>query len=191
MKRKAILLIITLSALLPGAIFSDNTTSRHWYVYPDIEWSYYIWSSNSNWEFQVEWAFDVWELYTDLDFTKDSSPSAGQIWVSRGLAEDGFCPQEQGVVACARPFPETGEHIADADIYFETDEDWDSGNCNPDPGEAARFSLALHEMGHAAGWLDHSDEEDAIMHVPIVTGECHTLGTHDIEAMDDQYDHIH
>jgi len=188
MRKKAILFVLFLSALISGvASATDNNSAQHWHDYDLITWDYNTWSSDESWEFQVEFAFDTWETFTVVDFTKVTSSS--DIEVSRGPAEDGDCGSQ--VIACARWYPNPlTAHNFDANIWFNTDNeyDWDSGICNPDWDEYSRYSVAMHEIGHASGSLIHSSDSDAIMYATFATGDCKNLTTHDEESMDAQYD---
>jgi predicted Zn-dependent protease len=185
MRKIVLQLAIALLALTLGTAYaSDNGTLQHWHDYQNITWNYDSWSSDSTWELAVESAFVAWEDAAALvDFTKVTGTS--QIDVSKGLAADGDCPEN--AVACAEWwFYPIVDHDYDANIWFNTDESWGSGICNYVSGPS-RYSVALHEIGHAAGNLNHSSDSDAIMYAFYSSGECNLLTAHDVNSMYAQY----
>ena len=51
-------------------------------------------------------------------------------------------------------------------------------------------TYALHEFGHFAGFLNHSNDSDAIMHRHLL--DCQRdLDSHDIQSMNSQYGSSH
>lgn len=122
--------------------------------------------SDISYQADIRRAFDTWEKVAGIDFVESTdSPSVG---IRLGWdAIDG--PSQvvgearyQGISDSNFNTGAPRYSITEAEIRFDTDEDWSTGASTPF-NSVSFYSVALHEIGHAIG-LDHSDDISTVMY---------------------------
>ena len=175
-------LVLAVSASVVYA--TDNTTLYHWHIESP---TYRLLTSQlpDSWEGAIREAAETWDERTDVTLTESSS-SGNTIY--RGAIPSSWQAQciPAQTLACTRP-ESNSYHIFTSTMVFNEDHSMgtSSFNCALNRGKDFQ-TIALHEFGHFAGWLDHSSDTDAAMYEDY-NGCQRTQDDHDVDSMNEQY----
>ena len=163
---------------------TDNTNQWHWHS-ENPEYRLLTDQLPDSWEDAIEEAAEAWSDDTDITIEENTS-SAGSVY--RGpipVAWQSSCPPDTSL-ACTK-VNGSSYHITDGTIVFNEDKSMGTSSlwCALGIGVDVQ-TVALHELGHLAGWLGHSSDAAAAMYESY-NGCQRTPDSHDVESMDEQY----
>lgn len=176
---------LVLAVSLSVAYATDNTTSYHWHS-ESPTFRLLADQLPDSWEGAIREAAEAWHERTDITLTESSS-SGNTIY--RGTIPSSWqaeCPPDE-TLACTRS-ELNSSHIQTSTMVFNEEKSMgtSSFNCALDIGKDVQ-TIALHEFGHFAGWLEHSSDSDAAMY-GYYNGCQRTPDEHDVDSMNEQYD---
>lgn len=128
---------------------------------------------------EVRLAFERWEEFANIDFVEVADDASNDLRLGFDYIDGlGNTVGEAYTVYN----PQTGV-VIEAEIRFETDENWTTSNNRIVTGSGSSFyAIALHEIGHTMG-LDHYTESVAIMNPVISTSDLTSSDIHGIQAV--------
>ena len=179
--------LIALMAVIT-AYANDNTDAKHWHA-EAAQYRLLTDELPDAWENPIRDAAEDWSDETDVTITESSS-TQNLIW--RGsipIEWWGKCPPSYSA-ACTWIYY-YDDHIYKSRMVFSWDYSFNTASwkCWLNIGRDVQ-TYALHEFGHFAGYLLHSNDSDAIMHYYL--GDCQRdLDSHDIQSMNSQYGSSH
>lgn len=166
----------------------DNTDWRHWHS-ESPQYRLLTDQLPDAWENPIRNAADEWDDETNISLTESSS-SNNTIW-------RGAIPQEwwgkcaPSLTAACTWIQYSNNHLHRAQMVFNWDHSFNTASwkCWFDIGLDVE-TYALHEFGHFAGFLNHSNDSDAVMHIDLQNCE-RNLDSHDVQSMNTQYNYQH